>query len=422
VTEKGGPHRFEKGNTHWKAGLDKMRQQVPTAYPNLHARNTYEGARDRRAKMLELLGEGWRLPEIFEAIGWTRQAYYSNRKQYKDWARECDRIVKLTGDGRRPKREYINDFQSFVRWYFPDRRLHQRQQLQIVQHLDAMEPRDIKMFLIWPEAGKTATLEDYICRKLAMDPGHRFRYVSEAQDLAKRVVGTAQRRMTETEAYPKFIKDYGPFYEAGQEKNGRPWTREQFTTLQNPGSERDRNLVASSWTSAVYGSRIDTLILDDLCSQRNYGRSEEMTHFVRGTFLNRGLEMRTLIIGTRVGPGDFYERMIDAGLVTSLVILPAAGGVIGDDWARPDEPTVPEFWDNHHMIHNRGACCHGFRECPNNKSRLSALEFMQVVRHQQGEDVWHSAYQQNPGANERTTFSEYIDNCLDHERVYGRIA
>src|SRR5882724_2394438 len=34
----------------------------------------------------------------------------------------------------------------------------------------------------------TATIEDYICRKLALDPAHRFRYVSESSDLSKRIV------------------------------------------------------------------------------------------------------------------------------------------------------------------------------------------------------------------------------------------
>ena len=172
------------------------------------------------------------------------------------------------------------------------------------------------LFLIWPEAGKTSTIEDYICKTLAEDPNHRFRIISEGQDLSKRIVGTCARRFTETNDYPHFQARYGPFYEKGQERQGKPWTTDQITVWKNSGMERDRSLVAQSWSGANYGSRIDTLIIDDVQSQRNYGQSEEIFRRIRGTFFNRGKEMRTLIVGTRIGPDDFYDRMMNAGLIT----------------------------------------------------------------------------------------------------------
>jgi len=99
-------------------------------------------------------------------------------------------------------------FAEFVGRYFPDRRPHMEHQLRIAAELAQLRPREVCMFLIWPEAGKTATLEDYICRKLAFDKGHRFRYVSEAADLSKRVIGTVQRRFTDESEYGPFIKRY----------------------------------------------------------------------------------------------------------------------------------------------------------------------------------------------------------------------
>lgn len=281
-----------------------------------------------------------------------------------------------------------------------------------MSELQQLRPREVCLFLLWPEAGKTATIEDYLCRKLAFDPDHRFRIVSEAGDLSKRIVGTCARRFTDTSEYAEFIARYGPFYEKGQERQGKPWTTEQITVWKNSGHERDRSLVASSWTSAVYGSRIDTLILDDLQSQRNYNQSEEIFRRIRGTFFNRGIEMRTLIVGTRIGPGDFYDRMIDAGLITKQVIIPAA---------TPDgNPTVPEYWNAQgNVVHDGGPCCMGFRECPRDGSILTPREFMELIRHQSGEETWFASYMQNPQADERSTFAAFLERCLDYDRVCG---
>jgi len=229
--------------------------------------------------------------------------------------------------------------------------------------------------------------------------------------------------MTDESDYAEFIMKYGPFYQKGQERNGKPWTAQQFTVWKNGGGQRDRNVVASSWTSQAYGSRIDTLILDDIQSQRNMNASEDIFKRVRGTFFNRGKQMRTIIIGTRIGSGDFYERMMDAGLITKQIILQAAD---------PDgNPTVPAFWDQDHaerrglqkMRHDGGPCCGGinpFRPCPRDLSVLTGREYMELIRFQSGEETWWASYMQQPTSDARSTFGEFLDRCLDRDRVYGQ--
>jgi len=381
-------------------------------------RRGYLVAKARRVKILELVRSGMGVATAVSETGISRNTYNYYRREYREWAQEVSAAQKHIRDGRKAGKApggIPERFDEFVERFFPDRRPHQPQQLKIADRLDSLGPRDIYMFLIWPEAGKTSTFEDYICRKLATDPGHRFRIVSEAQDLSKRIVGTCKRRFTSEADYAAFITKFGPFYEPGQERNGKPWTTEQITLLTNPSTERDYNLVASSWSSATYGSRIDTLILDDIMSQKNYGQSEEIFSRIRGTFFNRGLEMKTLIVGTRIGPGDFYERMLDAGLVTQYEILPAAD--------RDGNPTVPEFWEGpaSRMRHTGGVCCKGFRDCPRDSRRLTAREYMELIRHQSGEDTWWAAYQQNPATVTRTTFGQLVDRCLDLDRTLGQL-
>lgn len=394
-------------------------------------------AKKRREEMLSLVRSGVRAQEAAKDVGWTAYASVQyNRREYPEWARELDlaktqgrnvrTAVKAAANERIPrKRAYRKKgdeeltpeatFQQFVADYFPDRDPHKSHQIQIVKELHNLRPREICLFNLWPEAGKTSTIEDFICKTLAVDPDHRFRVVSEGQDLAKRIIGTCQRRFMNAEDYGPFIARYGPFYEKGQERSGRPWAADQFTILQNSGGERDRSLVASGITSQVYGSRIDTLILDDIQSQGNYNQAAQIFRTVQGTFFNRGLEMRTLIVGTRIGPGDFYDLLINAGLPTRIVRLPAANA--------DGNPTSPDFWDRQ-VFHTGpdepvGPCCSGFRSCPRNGEKLTPREFMELIRHQNGEEAWFSAYQQNPQADERTTFGALLERCYDHKRAFG---
>ena len=403
------PQPFRE-SASWKEALAEAQEIEPEPSYTMIANVRAKQGLGKRKKMIELLKEGEGVTDAWMKAGFTRQAYGYNRKKHPDWASEIDYWNRAIHSSRYDDRKF--DFKNYVKRWFPDRHEHKSHQIRIANELDSIGPREIKMFLIWPEAGKTATLEDYICMTLARDPSHRFRYVSEAQDLAKRVVGTIQRRMTDP-LYKPWQDEFGPFYEKGQERNGRPWTSEQISLQGNESGERDRNLVASSWTSAVYGSRIDTLVLDDLQSQRNYVQAEEIFRRIRGTFFNRGIEMRTLIIGTRIGPGDVYERFLDAGLVHNPIILPAEDPATGD-------PTVPEFWERS-LIHDGRACCAGFRTCPKNREKLTPREFMQLIQFQSGKETWAASYQQNPNANERTTFAEWLDQCLDNDRRYGKL-
>ena len=402
-------------------------------------RERYEAAKARREGFLEAVKQGMTVRQACQAVGWNNlNTVYANRKNYPLWAAQLDqaRVARrittpdppyVRGPGQRPAQfpdspnnggmpsveDHVDDFREFVAEYFPDRREHSSAQLRLVTELKRLEPREICMFLCPPETGKTAVIEDYICKTLAEDPQHRFRVVSEASDLSKRIVGTCARRFTEGSDYPKFIGKYGPFYEKGQERRGRPWTTEQFTILRNNGSERDRSLAASSWTSSVYGSRIDTLIIDDVQSRKNLNQAEEIFRTIRQTFFNRGMQMRTLIVGTRIGPQDFYQRMLEAELVTRKVILPATD--------HDGEPLVPEFWLQMGMYHNGRACCQGIRVCPNDKSPLTAKECMQTMRHQAGEETWWAAYMQQPSADENTSFGLLLDRCKDLNRVVGQL-
>lgn len=370
----------------------------------------------KRTNFLEAIRAGKGVGEAVQAAGWSGDGTYRKaRHEHPVWASQVDaakQLARQEATERASDGETPSDFSGFVAKFFPDRRPHLPHQLELVDQLQALRPREVCLFLLWPEAGKTATIEDYICRKLAFDPQHRFRVISEAADLSKRIIGTCARRFTDEAEYGPFINRYGPFYKKGQEREGKPWTTTQFTVWKH-ATERDRSLVAQSWSGSNYGSRIDTLIIDDVQSQANYNQADDIFRRIRGTFFNRGAEMRTLIVGTRIGQGDFYERMIDAGLITKKVIRPAMDA--------DGNPHIPEYWDRPNLRHDGGPCCMGFRDdtCPRDGRQLTPREYMELMRHQSGEETWWASYQQEPSALARSAFGEFLDRCLDRDRHYG---
>ncbi len=356
-------------------------------------------------------------------VGWTDGAYRAARRSHADWASRVDRARETNRrleDPARVSDGVPSSFQGFVAKFFPDRQPHMPHQLQLVDTLQSVKPREVVLFLLWPEAGKSSTIEDYIGRKLAMDPGHRFRIASQTQDHARRMIGFVKGRMTDVTEWPEYIGRFGPFYEKGQERKGKPWGADEFTVYKNPGTERDRSVVASSWSSATSGSRIDTVILDDLNTSENYNQSEDIFNRVRDVFFNRGAGIRTVIVGTRVGPGDFYERLMDAGLVTRKIEIPAMDG--------DGNPKIPEWWEAQpvkwDIRHAEGnPCCWAqgtaWRPCPADGSLLTGREYMELIRKQSGEKTWWSHYQQSPKAKALSTFGEFLEGCFDHDRPYG---
>lgn len=272
-------------------------------------------------------------------------------------------------------------------------------QMKLASILDSVKPREIVLVLIHPEAGKTATIEDWLCKKIGENPDIRITYLGESKDLATKVLGYIKGRMTEPE-WLDYQTDYGPFHIDGQEKEGKPWTTSYITVARASHAERDYTIQCRAITSRAYGSRIDLLIGDDIQSRETYGQTDKILTHLRQTYFTRGKKMTMVFVGTRIGPGDVYEKLIEGNLIDRLIEIPAATG---------DVPRVPEAWadpDDYDTDEE-------FQEAA--KTNLAR------IRHQVGEDVWWSSYQQQPRTNQLASFtSEMIDAARDWDRPIRR--
>lgn len=313
------------------------------------------------------------------------------------------------------QQSFPTGFSGFVEHFF--KMEHQAHQLRMVEELNSVEPREIVMFLLWPESGKTTTLENWICRRLALMSDHRITVISESGDHGKKMISRVKNRFTDETLYPEFLAAFGPFYEEGQEREGRLWQSDKITIAKRSGDERDPSLRASAWHSSNYGVRIDTLLVDDVQSRRNMTQAAEILGTLRQTFWSRGKQMRTFIVGNRVGTGDVYEQIIDAGLLTrDPIILPAAGAMGAD----PGAPTIPESWWTERTHTGKGCCPpQKMADCPKDGSVLTPTQFLDLIRHQVGEEAWWSSYMQNPVAEALSTFGHALNQCLDTTRLVG---
>jgi len=339
---------------------------------------------------VEMVRQGMSVKEIAEQLGMSVRTWDKWRNQDPAFGVAVDAAragAKEVGN----LADYSGDFASFRKVFLGmDTYVHQQQ---LVKVLNEAQSREIVLVNIFPEAGKTTTITDWIVYTLANDPNHRITIVSESMGLARKIVGQVQRRLANVRDFPELVGRFGPFYSEKQEKQGKPWTRDYFTVWRADHDERDYSLEARGWNSSTYGTRIDTLIVDDVQSRESINQTEQMLASLRQTYFTRGRRMRTVIVGTRIAPGDIYERLVSEGIVTKHIELPVANA--------DGTPVCPEWWEN--------------------DLDKSAGDYLNLIRQQVGEEVWWASYMQRPHDNALATFTdEMIDDCRDMDRPIAR--
>ena len=143
---------------------------------------------------------------------------------------------------------------------------------------------------------------------------------------------------------------------------------------------------------------MDDLLVDDIQSRQNLSSTENILDNLRLTYFSRGAGMRIFIIGTRIGPGDVYERLLDEGAIDKYIVIPAV---------QPSgEITCPEMW---------GIDPDGFETREEFVAKVQ--ERIDKTRAQNGEAAWWASYQQAPHTNQLATFTtDMIDGVKDYDR------
>ena len=338
--------------------------------------------REQQATFLEMVRNGRLIKDAVAELGISPHTYAKWRQRYPDFRAQIDEI--RLGDLKLADAPYQGDFISFRLHFFGmDTYWHQRE---IVRAIETAKAQEIVLVLVPPEFGKTTLLEDYFCFRLGNNPDFRILNVSEGQKRTRKVLGRVQRRMTDPNVAGEYIARFGPFHMQGQEKAGKPWAADNMTVYKASHDERDFSLEGCGWRSAIAGTRTDLLVPDDIQSRRSLNLTEPMVETFRQDFLTRpGRTGRTIIVGTRVGQEDFYERLQDEGIVDRVVSLPAADA--------EGHSLCPEMWPD---------------------------EDLAKKREKVGEVTWWRNYMQKPQSAVDATFSDVLlDGAFDLTLTVG---
>jgi hypothetical protein len=273
------------------------------------------------------------------------------------------------------------DFIQFRKHYFNyDTFYHQGL---IIEAIEKAGPASVTMILVPPEHGKTTVIEDYCNYRIAKDPNVRITIGSEGQPHARKILRRIASRMEDSTKAPNYIGAFGPFRDKVRQLS-KPWTADYLTVLRADHDERDYTLEARGWRSAIAGTRTDLMILDDIQSKRSLNFTDAMVETIRQDWLTRpGKDGAVIIVGTRVGIGDFYEKMIEAEIVDRIIELPAINA--------DGDPLCPDMWP---------------------------IEALKRKRKQVGEDAWWRNYMQTPRrAGSQAFTAEMVEGAFDIGRA-----
>jgi len=340
----------------------------------------YETVRmvERMERFIQLRAAGITVVKACHEVGITLKSYEKWRKIHPPFRVAVDSMVNSRKDLADDPLQR-NDFARFRLKYF--QHFSPPFHMKIIDRLENSKPGSITMILVPPDHGKTTLLTDWICSKLAYDPNHRILYITESSGLSTKVLGRIKRRMTDVAVAPQYIADFGPFYQPGQERSSKPWANQFITVFQSTHDEQDYSLESMGWVSQIYGTRSDTIVLDDYQTLKTAEKGNitpAMVDKFQQDIYTRidPAQGRIVIIGTRVAQIDFYLELLNQGDVVDDVITMTALNHRG-------EPLWPE--------------------------RLP-LERLDVIKKKVGSKVWKRAYMMAPQDEGAATFTEKVLN------------
>jgi hypothetical protein len=357
---------------------------------------------EAQERLVALIALGSTIVAALAEIGRTKATYHN-------WLAESDsfrqRVQAARRSGKMAREGKVVEESALVAFrhkYFG--RLTPWHQREIINAIERAPGGAIVMILLPPEWGKTSVIEDFICESLGKNPNDRICVISASEDHAKKILGHVKRRMTDRHSYATYIDDYGPFKSPDRTiGEGRPWTADHFTVLKASHDERDYSVESKGAGASIYGARYDKAILDDIQSLRDLTKSEKLLEYFRQDVLTRVHKKGIIVfIGTRVGPGDIYERLEEEGMVSKIVRISAL-----NDQGKSNFP--PQVDDDGNPVLDARDNQLGWSE-----DDLAARRAL--VK----DEIWDRVYMQRSGKRSKCPFTEEIvHNAKDWDRSIG---
>jgi hypothetical protein len=377
------------------------------------SKKSRDQAEIKRTDFIEGLRGGLTIKESLAMIGRSHAWYDQTRQRHRAWAEECTRVRLNRDDDALAS----IDFVRFRRAMFGfDTAPHHHR---LIESVENSKPGELSVILGWPGLGKTQSLVDWYCYVLGREPDNRICVISEGQQLSRNIIGQVSDRMTDDQRFPLYHAKYGPFKANTWDDNDRDdrdprkrgWTADYFTVLGAGADQKDPSLASFGASSRIYGARFDWMLFDDIQSNETLGNTDKYLRSLRTSWSSRinlggGKLGKMVMIGSRVGPGDIYEKLDDEGMIDNLVTIPAM------------TKSVPR---EEHFIVTPGNKIVVNENCEARPTwdKMSLMD-LAILRKRAGEEVWARTYMQDVLTEHSTVFTdEMIENAKDYDRIAG---
>lgn len=308
---------------------------------------------EAKTKVLALLQDGFSVRDAMVSVGRKESTYIEWRRTdpvFKAKVDDMRALAKAARDrGLDVGPEAVPDFPEFSETYLGHKvpELHMR----TYDMMRGLEPRNLhpnmtyhrgrsNMLLINypPDHGKSTTWSvNYPTYQIVKNPNTRGAIISKTGNLARQFLGAIKNRL-ENPRYRDLQLAFSP--EGGFQ--GESWTQSAIYVGGRDSGEKDPTVQALGMGAAVYGARLDWVILDDCIDTSNAHRYDEQLQWLSTEVLTRlpddGLVM---ILGTRIAPMDLYRRLrelMDYDDTTPLYTYLSQPAVL-------DASGPPEEWD-----------------------------------------------------------------------------
>ena len=378
-------------------------------------RNTVAKAEQTRQRFLALVADGMPVNKATEAVGMSTYWYDGARQRHPEWAAQVTAARLAHKDQTLPGADFV----TFRQVHFGhDTAPHH---YRIVEAFETAKPGSLTSVLGWPGMGKSTTLIDKYCHELARDPNLRICVISEGQALSRNIIGQVSDRMSDESRFSSYHLRYGPFRARSwddsdredRDPRKRAWTADYFTILAADADQKDPSLASFGGTSRIYGARYDWMVFDDIQSNETLDKTDKYLRAMRTSWMSRidlgaGKRGRMLMVGSRVGPDDIYERLDTHDMFDTLVTIPAL-----------DKHVTAE-----EMFTRKGKQVIANPDCSAKPTwDTMSLQQLAEVRAKAGEEIWARTYMQDVVLDGASVFTEeMLENAKDRTRTVGKAA
>ena len=313
-----------------------------------------------KEKVLKGLRDGLTVRDAMATVDRQASTYIDWRRNDDQFRLAVDQLRDIANAARRRGDEgatQVPEFTEFSEVYL-DHAVPEHH-LRTLDMMEGREPRNLHPAMKYhrgrqnyllinypPDHAKSTTFSvNFPTYQIIRDPNTRGAIISKTGNLARQFLGAIKNRLTNPR-YSSLQQAFAP--EGGFE--GESWTQSAIYVGGRNSGEKDPTVQALGMGAAVYGARLDWVVLDDCIDTSNAHRFEEQLQWLSTEVLTRlpddGLVM---ILGTRIAAQDLYRKlreMLDYDGTTPLYTYLAQPAVLDGSAETPEgwECLWPERW------------------------------------------------------------------------------